>query len=316
VVKELLRAIEPGAAEAALLAARQVREHHDQAVKALELEAEAARYEVSRAWRQYNAADPENRLVAGELERRWNAAMEKVQQVQRRMEQARRDRGVEIPAPGTFQELANNIAAVWDDPRTDVRLKKRMLRTLIEEIIADVDAQASEVVLLVHWKGGMHTELRVPRRRAGQRRINVPTNVIDAVRMLARICSDDRIAAWLTRNGLHTSGGNCWTRQHVTGLRHRHDIPVYDAQRQSIEGWLNMTQAADYLGIDRVTLRGAVEAGQISAVRPLPVGPWVFRRDDLDSTEANAVARRVQQRRQTPRREVPGQLTLDLSITS
>jgi hypothetical protein len=302
--------------EAALLAGREAREHRGQAVKALELEIEAARYEANRFWRQYDAADPENRLVAGELERRWNAAMEKVQQLERRMEEARHQCGVEVPPPEAFQNLAKNIVAAWDDPRTDVRLKKRMVRTLIEEIIADVDAQASEVVLLIHWKGGIHTELRVPRRRAGQRRINVPTNVIDAVRMLARICSDDRIAAWLTRNGLHTSGGNCWTRQHVTGLRHRHDIPVYDAQRQSAEGWLNMTQAAAYLGIDRVTLRGAVEAGQISAVRPLPVGPWVFKRDDLDSSGARAVARRVQQRRQPPRREVPGQLTLDLSSTS
>lgn len=316
VVSELLRAIEPGAVEAALLAARQVREHDDQAVKALELEADAARYEASRAWRQYDAADPENRLVAGELERRWNAAMEKVQQIERRVEQARQERGAEVPSPQSFHDLAKNVAGVWDDRRTDVRLKKRILRTLIEEIVADVDAQASEVVLLVHWKGGVHTQLRVPRRRAGQRRINVPTNVIEAVRTLACICSDDRIAAWLTRNGLHTSGGNCWTRQHVTGLRHRHDIPVYDAQRQSAEGWVNLTQAAAYLGIDRVTLRVAVEAGQISAIRPLPVGPWVLRREDLDSIKAKAIVTRVQRRRQTPTREVLGQLTLDLPSTS
>ena len=316
VVREVLRVIEPGAVEAALQAAREVSDHHDQASKAMELEAEAARYEANRAWRQYDAADPANRLVAAELERRWNAAMEKVHQAERRVEQERQERGGAIPTSESFQELAKDIARVWDDPRTDVRLKKRIVRTLIEEIVADVDGASSEVVLLVHWKGGIHTQLRVPRRRSGQRRTDVPTNVIEAVKTLARICSDDRIAAWLTRNGLHTSGGNCWTRQHVTGLRHRHDIPVYEAQRQGAEGWLNLTQAADYLGIDRVTLRVAVEAGQICAVRPLPVGPWVLQRDELDSAKARAVAARVQQRRQNPGREVPGQLTLDLPKTS
>jgi DNA invertase Pin-like site-specific DNA recombinase len=315
VVNELLRAIEPGAAEAALLAARQVRERHDQKVKSLEMEAEAARYEANRAWRQYDAADPENRLVTGELERRWNAAIEKVQQVERRMELARQEQGGAIPPTACFEELAKDIRGVWDDPRTDVRLKKRMLRTLIEEIVADVDQNSSEVILLVHWKGGVHTELRVPRRRPGQRRINVPPDLIEAVRVLARICSDDCIAAWLTRNGLQTSGGNCWTRQHVTGLRHRHDIPVHDAQRQSDEGWLNLTQAAAYLGIDRVTLRVAVERGQIKALRPLSIGPWVLRRAELESAGARDVVTRVQMRK-TPARDVPGQLTLDLPSAS
>jgi len=78
----------------------------------------------------------------------------------------------------------------------------------------------------VHWKGGVPTELRVPRQRSGQTRKRVPVNVIEAGRGVAHICSDDRIAGWLTRNGLQTSGGNCWTRQHVTGLRNRHGIPV------------------------------------------------------------------------------------------
>jgi hypothetical protein len=308
--------IEPGAVDAALLAAREVSEHHDQTLKALQLELEAARYEANRAWRQYDATDPDNRLVAAELERRWNSAMQKVQALECRVEQERQGRNAPISMANAFQELAKDVAGVWDDPRTDVRLKKRILRTLIEEIIADVDAPTSEIVLIVHWKGGVHTELRVQRRRPGQKRDNVPVNVIDAVKVLACICSDDRIAAWLTRNDLHTSGGNCWTRQHVTGLRHRHDIPVYDAERQNVEGWLNLTQAAAYLRIDRVTLRVAVEAGQITAVRPLPVGPWVLKRDDLDSPKAQAIADRVHQRQRSPAREVPGQLTLDLPSTS
>lgn len=318
VVREVMRVIEPGAVEAALLAAREVMEHQDQAIKALELEAESARYEADRAWRQYNAADPENRLVAGELERRWNNALAKVQRLEGRIERERQSRAAPLPPTlDGFQELAKNVARVWDDPSTDVRLKKRILRTLIEEVIADVDVQASEVLLVMHWKGGAHTELRVPRRRSGQTRRRVPVDVVEAVRKLARLCPDDHIAAWLTRNGLQTSGGNCWTRQHVTGLRHRHNIPVHQSQRQEVEGWMNLTDAAGYLGVDRVTLRVAVERGQVKAARPLPVGPWLLRRDDLNSPQARAFAARVQQHRKlAPRRDVPGQLTLDLSGTS
>jgi len=317
VVRQVLRVIDPEAVNAALLAAREVLERQDQSIQALELELEAARYEEGRAARQYNAADPENRLVAAELERRWNLAMEKVQQQERRLEQQRQGRAVPIPpAAESFEELAKDVGRLWDHPRTDVRLKKRIVRALIEEVIADVDSATSEVHLLVHWKGGVHTELRVPRRRPGQKRTNVPVNVIEGVKALRCICSDDKIAAWLTRNALRTSGGNCWTRQHVTGLRHRHNIDVYSAERQQAEGWMNLTQAATYLGIDRVTLRVALERGQIKAVRPLPIGPWLLRREDLDSQQAQAVALRVRNRKNTPGRDTPGQLSLDLSTTS
>jgi DNA invertase Pin-like site-specific DNA recombinase len=313
VAREVMRVIQPGAVEAAMVAAREILEHHDQTIKALELEVEAARYEANRARRQYDLSDPENRLVTGELERRWNSTLEKVQELERRVD-LERGRG-ESPIPAAtdgLMDLAQDIASAWDDPGTDVRLKKRILRTLIEEIVADVDSPASQVQLVIHWKGGVHTELRLSRRRPGQRRCNVPADVIEAVRALACICSDDRIAAWLTRNGLETAGGNCWTQQCVTGLRHRHGIPVYEAERQQAEGWMNLTQAAAYLDVDRVTLRKALERGIIKAEHPLPVGPWLLKRADLDLPQAQAVAARVRERRMTIGRDVPGQLSLDI----
>ena len=56
-----------------------------------------------------------------------------------------------------------------DTPSTDARLKKRIVRTVIHEVIADIDPEASEIVLVVHWVGGVHSEIRLPRRRRGQR---------------------------------------------------------------------------------------------------------------------------------------------------
>jgi hypothetical protein len=63
--------------------------------------------------------------------------------------------------------LAGDLKAVWRDPTTDVRLKKRIVRELIREVIADLDEQGGEIILVVHWMGGVHTELRLPRRRRG-----------------------------------------------------------------------------------------------------------------------------------------------------
>ena len=120
--------------------------------------------------------------------------------------------------------------------------------------------------------------------------------------MLSRVCSDDRIAAWLTRNGLRTGQGNCWTRQHVTGLRHRHAIPVFGDP--STEGWMNLSQAALQLGVDRVTLRVVLERGEIKGAHPLPAGPWVLNQGDLDHEAARALTARVQRRRTVGRDRV------------
>ncbi len=58
---------------------------------------------------------------------------------------------------------------VWSAPTTDARLKKRIVRTLIHEVVADINDDASEIVIVVHWTGGVHSEIRLPKRRRGQR---------------------------------------------------------------------------------------------------------------------------------------------------
>ncbi|WP_434288159.1 recombinase zinc beta ribbon domain-containing protein [Celeribacter sp. SCSIO 80788] len=65
--------------------------------------------------------------------------------------------------------LGANLERVWFAPETDARLKKRTVRTVIREVVADIDGDASEIVLLVHWAGGAHAEIRLPKRRRGQR---------------------------------------------------------------------------------------------------------------------------------------------------
>ena len=122
------------------------------------------------------------------------------------------------PAPISFATLADDLRAVWAAPTTDARLKKRIVRTVIREVIADIDAEAGEIVLVIHWMGGVHTELRLPRRRRGQRNSTSP-DIIAAVRHLVLIANDDLIAGILNRNKLVTGHGNRWTRERVTALR-------------------------------------------------------------------------------------------------
>ncbi|KOF13204.1 DNA recombinase [Ensifer adhaerens] len=294
----LLGVVEPGAIAAAAEAERNMTSQRDQVRDALQRDLQAARYAADRAFRQYDAADPENRLVTSELEARWNKTLARVGEIEIKI--AGHDAATPQPSPMSTSEmaaLAGNLRAVWAAPSTDARLKKRIVRTVIHEVIADLDDVTSEIVLAIHWVGGVHTQLRLPRRHRGQRNAT-PDDLIEAVRQLALIANDDVIAGILNRNGLLTGNGNRWTRERITALRSYRKIPVFRPQPDGIEPWLNLGNAARFLGIAPKTLRLAAEAGEIEGVHPLPEGPWIFRRSKLTTQQAQQIADRA---RQNPR---------------
>jgi DNA invertase Pin-like site-specific DNA recombinase len=315
IAKEIGRVVQPAAIAAAVAASEAAAHQQDEVLNAWTRELEAARYAARRAQKQYDATDPENRLVADELERRWNTALQRVREIEARLDQHTHGRPqVAVPARDEFENLAADLEAVWNGPHVDVRLKKRLVRTLIHEIVVDVDAEAGEVILVIHWKGGVHTELRLPRRRRGHSRTHTSRDIIEAVRVLARICPDDLLANVLNRNGLLTGRGNRWTRERVVSLRTQHHIGCYDPDRRTSEGWMNLKEAASVLGISPTTLRLAVERGEIEALHPLPDGPWVFQRRALEAPTAAALVTRVRDR--THRAAVPNSQQGDLVFSS
>jgi hypothetical protein len=213
--------------------------------------------------------------------------------------------------PKNFQDLAADLEALWTDLQADERTKKRLLRALIREIVVDIDEQTSEVVLLIHWKGGVHTPLRLPRRRRGQIGGQTPKDVVEAVRVMSRIYSDEMIAGVLNRAKLRTARGNYWTRALIASLRSNHDIQCHDARRQETEGWLNLSQAARLVGIANRTLRLGIERGDVAAERPIACGPWVVNKQALQSDTAVRFLERVRLGRSTTTVPSSRQVVLD-----
>ena len=295
----LLTVVGPGAIAAAVVAEKEASQRRDQVRDALKRDLEAARYATDRAFRQYDAADPANRLVAGELEARWNKALARVAEVEGKVAAHDAANVTPLTDPASLATLAADLKCIWAAPSTDARLKKRIVRTVIHEVIADIDAQAAEIVLLVHWIGGVHSEIRLPRRRRGQRN-STSTDVIAAVRQLVLIANDDLIAGILNRNGLVTGYGNRWTRERVTSLRSHHHIPVHKPVDDGIEPWLNLSKAARLLHVAPRTLRLAAEAGEIEAIHPLSGGPWIFARAALAASSASAITKRARKNPKYP----------------
>jgi len=289
VSREVLAVVQPAAIEAAILAASEVTSKQDDVIDSLLMDLKAARYAAERARRQYDAVDPDNRLVADELERRWNQALERVREIEDRLQQQRQRQQVQTPPPReSLGALAGDLDRVWNDPEADIRLKKRIIRTLVEEIVVDIDLEVHEVDVIIHWKGGLHSAARVARRRQGQSSAHTAPDAIEAVRSLARVCNDEMIAAYLNRNGLRTGRGNRWSKERVTSLRSHRKIPRHTPELQAAGGWMNLTQAAEHLGVGPRTLRLAAELGHVSAEHPLADGPWVFERAALDDPDVLA----------------------------
>lgn len=315
VSREILKVVQPAAIEAAMISAKKTGSQQDDLIRALELELQAARYAADRAYRQFDAVDPANRLVADELERRWELALHKERHLEERVEKACAQRQQTLPSDSVvFKNLATNLDRVWNHPQTDGRLKKRIIRALIEEVLVDIHSHAGETSLAIRWKGGIHTEIRVRRRRCGQSSLHTSPDIVEAVHALTQICPDKVIAGVLNRNGLRTGKGNRWTQERVTSLRSKRKMEKYSATKQEQEGWMTLSQAAAYTGVSGKTLRRAVVRGEIKAHHPLPDGPWIFKREDLDDTGARNIIDRVLKRQNTPLGHEPKQKSLFTSI--
>lgn len=310
VARELVRVLAPAAIEAAARAAEELGEEWQGEFEAMRLELEAARFETARAQRQYNAVDPENRLVAGELEARWNKALEKSRRLEEHLEKEKSRRPASGPPDlAMLRTLAEDLDRVWNLEPANISLKKRIVRTLIEEIIVDLTPEGSGIQLVIHWKGGVHTRLHVARRRRGQHLQATSPDSVDAIRVLARVCTDERIAQAMNRSGLQTAKGNVWTRSKVKDVRRSYEIAVHDSDRQKEEGWLKLGEAAAYLGVAPATVRRYVELGKIAALHPVSRGAWVLRREDLDRPEVRDLMEQVHTQKAHPGKAVSKNLT-------
>ena len=209
IAAEMLRAVTPMAIEAAEEADRMLRDEDTDRRRIAELELNQAQYDASLAERRYAACDPDNRLIAAQLEKAWETALRRVEACRKRLDalQVLEDKN---PHPD-FSRLADNLSAAWKAPPTTMRTRQRLLRSLINEIIADVDAAAGEIVLVIHWKGGQHSELRVRKPKTGEHGCHTSDEAIAVMRSMAGRWSDQDIAASLNRMAIPTGQGKTWT---------------------------------------------------------------------------------------------------------
>jgi hypothetical protein len=297
----------------AIEAARQAEQMHmdtlNEQRRIVELELQQAQYEATLAERRYAACDPDNRLIAAQLEKNWEAALRRVQACQTRLETVSTP-AVDISTPD-FAKLAEDLTAAWNAPGVTMRVRQQLVRALIVDIVADVDEATREVILTIHWQGGQHSQLRIRKPRSGEHGCSTSDEALAVIRSMATRWSDQDIAASLNRMGMRTGQGKTWTAHRVSSIRRVRDIHAYRSAEKDGE-WLTMSEAAKQLGVTHYMIRRLINDRILPAEQVVPDAPWQIRASDLRS---EAVAAALMRKHRPCRNDVEGQLPMFIEVS-
>ena len=297
VTVQIMETVSGHAVEAAILAAEQVKACNGDVKRALVHELEQARYEASLANRRYEAVDPDKRLVARELEARWNSALEHVVELETRIAELERRAdahpGVDRAA---LMALAHDLPAAWNASHVQPHTRQRLAGILIREVIIDIDDASHEAVIVIHWSGGRHTELRLARRRAvafGEAR---RPSAVEAVRALAEHYEDRELAVTLNRMRCKTADNQSWTAVRVREFRERLGIAAFDPNIPR-EETVTADKAASRLGICVGSIHRLIREGIWPATQLMPWAPWQIPVAALGSELVRTGVRAIIERR-------------------
>jgi excisionase family DNA binding protein len=281
---EALRVISPLAMEAALAAMTDREQVGNDRIAQLEPALEQARFEAARAGRQYNTVEPENRIVASELERRWNERLGEVARLEEEIRTTQETRPKECITESeraALIMLADDLPRAWSHPAATVETRKRILRAVLEEVV--VQAEPDRLRLKLHWKGGDHTSLVVMKSRAGQHRWKTSPTTEHLIEELARLLPDASIASVLNRIGMRSAKGHTWTQLRIRNFRAERGIPIYREGERAERGELDLREAAAKLGVSKMTVIRLIKDKLLSARQSCPGSPYVIRQEDLDT---------------------------------
>ena len=286
VTTAVLDALSPIRMSAGVSATERVATKRTQKRKQLELELERARYEADRYRRQYDAVEPENRIVVRTLETRWNRALEKVSQLEHDVSQeGSLNETLSAEEKEQLRALALDLPRLWNHSDASFDLKKRILRAVIKEVVVYVSKKTLRVLL--HWQGGQHTEIILRKRKTGEHRWKTGQDTLDLIQQLARLMSDKQIAAQLNRMGVKSAKGHTWNRTRVGTFRTSNHISNYRPGERQDRGELTIEEAAEQLGISYSSVQRMIQRKQLPSHQVCPGAPWVIRAEDANAFCSN-----------------------------
>jgi DNA invertase Pin-like site-specific DNA recombinase len=284
VMEEIFAVLEPAAIAATVKALAEVEANYQARINGFELAAERARYEADRARRQFDAVEPENRLVARTLEAAWEEALKKSRQAEAELaaQTARRPTCLSEEEASWLQNAGADLRAVFYAPSTTWRQRKQLLRALVAEVVVTVHAAEHEADVVVVWEGGARTSSVLVMNKPGRHSHVSDEATVDLVRRLAARYDDKTIAQVLSKQGRRTGTGLAFTQRRVQYLRVSRAIPAFKLEVTVTPGEENVSvvpisAAAKLLGVSVPTVYRWLADGFITGEQLTPEAPWQIR---------------------------------------
>lgn len=292
--RQLLDVITPYGMEASIEAAKTLCLKEEETKKALSQKIKQLEYEVSRAFEQYNEVDPRNRLVAAELERRWNVKLEELACAKKDYEKTdKKQCAVTEEEKRKILTFGERFSEVWTSADCPNSVRKRIVRSIIEDVIVNLDDESQMLRFIIHWKGGCHSAIEMPKPPAG---IGQKTSEEDLgiIRKMAHRYGDNDIARVLNRLGRRTATGMRWNQSRITNIRSKYSIAghLYTVEDPNV---LTLGQTAKYLNVSRTTVKRLVAAGTLEKEQAVPWAPWEIKKKDLDSVTISQIVKTLRE---------------------
>jgi excisionase family DNA binding protein len=263
VAGRLLDALSPQEVALALAAADEVQHRRARSTRAAELALERARYEADRAERAFHACEPEHRLVARSLERRWEARLAALAEAEQALARARAA-VAPLPPREELEALCADLPGLWAAPTTSNRDRKRMLRTLIADVTLISEPGAKELRIGIRWQSGASEQLNVERPPGAQDARRTPGAAVELARRRGAELNNHELAAELNAAGLRTGIGRPFDPAAVSWLRWRYQIP---SPPPFAPGELSVRELAERLGVSNGVVYYWIAHGQLDARR-------------------------------------------------
>jgi len=290
--QELLKVISPLGVEASVKALEELSAGDTAQRVALSNQLEQLEYEAKKAFEQYDAVDARNRLVAGELERRWNEKLAEIETVKQRLASLNgKHHSLSADEEARVHLMGENFAEIWHSDNCPPNLKKMIFRTAIEEIIVRAVPEKKILEFIIHWKGDAHTQLAMERPRSATETAT-PMEALEIIRRMAVRHGDDQIASVLNRLGYSTGKGKRWNQDRVATARRNHSIPGQKRALPDPER-VSLSEAARICGVSHRTIERLVEAGLLKREQTTSRAPWEIRRTDLNAEPVRSIVERL-----------------------
>jgi DNA invertase Pin-like site-specific DNA recombinase len=300
--EEIVAVLSPHGIRASLEAVEHQDADQQQRLQMVRRQLEQLEYEATRAFEQFNAVDARNRLVASELERRWNDKLQERDRLRASItELEQRCRPPSAEERNALDALGRRFPDAWNHPACSNELKKQIFRTVIEEILVTEDPPGT-LSFIVHWKGGSHTAFSMAKASSKTQHRTADAD-LDVIRKMAPRYGDDDIASVLNRLGRRTGKGKPWSAMSVKTARRNHAI---EGRAKTIDDpqLFSLQAAARYTGTSDTTIRKLVDAGVLAMKQVVPFAFWEIRRADLESGPVRALLERL---KRTGRLAIGGQ---------